>query len=214
MNKMRQLISLLVFNLLIVVNTIGSTMCEQTFKIHGKTEGKTGLLFFDVLISGECEKIESHILSLEPEKSRIWSRRADDYGLDSLIPILNEFTLDKEVFLQDSGGRYMLNDSAFVSLPVNDSTFKKKLFRLVEGGGSGDAAHWNRACPVNCKDLPQFSGVNAKLIYTCPRGIYKNYTFTQVIFYPKSNYLVIVTHQPFTAVGGDTNHGMLVFHLY
>ncbi len=214
MNVLGKLFSILIISLLVAGNAEGSSLCEQSFVVFGKTEGVTGLLFFDVLRGGECEMKESFILSLEPDKSRTWSRRADYFGSDSITAVLIELSLEDGVSLMDSSNKYVLNDSVIVTLPVYDSTFQKKLFRLVNDGGSGDAAQWNRECPVNCKDLPQFSGVNANLIYTYPGGIYKNYTFPEVIFFPKSNYLVIVTHKPITAVGGDTNHGMLVFHLY
>jgi len=213
MNIIGKLISMMAITLLIVFNSIGSSLCEHTFEIHGKTEGELGLLFFDVLLGGECGLKESFILALEPDKSRIWSRSADYYGTDSLNAVLNELSLDEEKSLRDSSGHYMLNDSTFITLPVYDSTFQKKLFRLCHDGPC-DAKHWNRECPVNCKDLPQFSGVSANLIYTYPGGIYKNYTFTEVIFYPNSNYLVIVTYQPLKSEGEDTNHGLLVFHLY
>lgn len=213
MNIVKMKITILVFMLSLAVNAIGSSLCEHTFEIHGKTEGEIGLLFFDVLLGGECGFKNSFIISLEPNKSRIWSRNVDYYGTDSLNTVLNSLSLEKDLSLRDSSGNYMLNDSAYVTLPVYDSTFQKKLFRLCQGGPC-DAKHWNRECPVNCKDLPQFSGISANLIYTYPGGIYKNYTFSEVIYYPKSNYLVIVSTQSLRANGGDTNHGMLIFHLF
>ena len=212
MNFLKLGITMLTITLLLIVNAIGSSLCEHTFEIHGKTDGEIGLLFFDVLLGGECGLKESFILSVEPDKSRVWTRSVDYYGTDSLNTVLNSLSLEKELSLRNSNGRYLLNDSAFVTFPVNDSTFQNKLFRLCYDGPC-DAKQWNRECPVNCKDLPQFSGVSANLIYTYPGGIYKNYTFTEVIYFPESSYLVIVVNQPLKSNGEDTNHGLLVFHL-
>lgn len=212
MKIIRKIITIFIITLFIVANTIGSSLCEHSFVVHCKTEGPQGLLFFDVLLSGACVSNTSYIISLETEQLKVWSRRADYYKPDSPFVALSGLSLEKKLLLKDSSGCYMLSDSAFVTLPVYDSTFQKKLFRLCHDGNC-DADHWNRECPVNCKDLPQFSGVSSNLIYTYPGGIYKNYTFTEVIYFPESSYLVIVTYQPLKSVGEDTNHGLLVFHL-
>lgn len=212
MNILKKIMGLSLLILLCISNTMGSSYCKHSFVIHGKTVGDRGLFFFDVLRGGECEGKESFILSLEPEKSNIWLRNADYYESDSISTVLSELNMEEKVSLKDSAGFYALNNSALVTLPVYDSTFKKKFVRLYDQGPC-DAKHWNSACPVNCKDLPQFKRVNAELIYTYPGGIYKNYTFSEVIYFPKSNYLVVVTYQPLEAIGGDTNHGLLIFHL-
>lgn len=212
MNSVKINITMLAIMFMLIVNATGSSLCDQSFVVHCKTEGPQGLLFFDVLVGGACGNNTSYIVSLEPKQSKVWSRRADYYKPDSPFVALSGLNLEKKLMLRESSGRYKLNDSAFVSLPEQDSTFRKKLIRLSHDGSS-DADHWNRECPVNCKDLPQFSGVNAQLVYTFPGGIYKNYTFSEVIYYPKSGYLVVVTYQPLKAVGGDTNHGLLIFHL-
>lgn len=213
MNSAKLNIAMLAITFMLIADVTSSSLCDQSFVVHCKTEGPQGLLFFDVIIGGACGDNTSYILSLEQDNSKVWSRRADYYAPDSPFVALSGHSLEKEKLLKESNGQYMFNDSAFVTLPVYDSTFQRKFFRLCHNG-SCDASRWNRECPVNCKDLPQFSGVSAKLIYTYPGGIYKNYTFSEVIYYPKSSYLVIVINQPLKAIGGDTNHGMLVFHLY
>lgn len=212
MKIIRKSFTLLAFTLLPIVNATASSLCDQSFVVHCKTEGPQGLLFFDVLVGGACGNNTSYIISLDSKQSKVWTRRADYYKPDSPFVALSGINLEKKLMLKESSGRYNLNDSAFVSLPEHDSTFRKKLIRMSHDGNS-DAHHWNRECPVNCKDLPQFNGVRANLIYTYPGGIYKNYTFSEVIYYPKSGYLVVVTYQPLKAVGGDTNHGLLIFHL-
>ncbi len=209
----KKIISSLVITIIISTYAMSSSICEHKFVIHGKTEGEYGLLFLDVLRGGECGLKESFIISLEHSKSKVWTRWADYYSNDSSISAMGALKYEEGITLRDSSGKYMISDTAFFTVPIFDSTFQATYRRIAPGGGLGTAKDWKKECLSNYFDLPQFTGVKAELIYTYHGGIYKNYTFSNVVYYPKSNYLVLVTNQPERATGMDTIHGLLIFHL-
>jgi len=190
---------------------ISATFCEQKFKVYGKTAGEHSILFWELFVGGECQNWTVNGLFLGNDKDYTMSIQ-DHNGSIWLPPFLETVPLEQGVKLADSSGKYFLRDSVFTTPPPDDISFLRHYSALVNEG-RGDAAQWYRECPVDCSDYPVFYGVNARLIYAYRDGIYKNYKFKEVLYYPDSGYIVFITDQPRVAMGHDTMHGFLVFKL-
>jgi hypothetical protein len=192
------------------VTAVGSTSCVQTFTIYGKTAGEHGVLMWDVSVDGECEFTTSYCLFLGNDRPYLLTTASS--AKDVFPQFLSEHRPEKSVMLRSSEGKHFISKSIYVTPPPSDSTFQRKFNKVINDGGR-DASDWYKACPVHCSDYPIFFGTDAKLVYEYRDGLYKNYAFSQVIFFPKSKYLVLVTDQPTRAVGLDTMHGLLVYKL-
>ncbi len=189
---------------------VGSTFCVQTFTIYGKTAGEHGALMWDVFIGGECESTTSYCLFLG--NARPYLLTTTGSAKDVFPEFLSENRPEKSKTLRSSESKYFISKGVYVTPPPPDSTFQRKFGKVINDGG-GNAWDWYKACPVNCSDYPVFFGTDAKLVYEYQGGLYKNYAFSQVIFFPKSKYLVLVIDQPTRAVGSDSMHGLLVYKL-
>lgn len=189
---------------------VGSSSCVQTFTIYGKTAGEHGVLMWDVFIDGECEFTTSYCLFLGSARTYLLTTTGS--AKDVFPQFLAEHRPEKSETLRRSEGKYFVGKGIYVTPPPPDSTFQRKFNKVINDGGR-NASDWYKACPVHCSDYPIFFGTDAKLVYEHPDGLYKNYAFSQVIYFPKSKYLVLVTDQPTRAVGLDTMHGFLVYKL-
>jgi hypothetical protein len=146
------------------------------------------------------------------ERSYVMTMRHDGGGKDWIPPLLADLPSEEGRILHDSSGVFRISDSVWFTAPPPDSTFARK-YALLANDGMGDARHWYRVCPVNCSDYPAFTGIEAELVYSHKRGLYKNYSISQAVYYSPSGYLVVVTNQPQKAIGLDTMHGLLIFRL-
>jgi hypothetical protein len=196
--------------LAVVVAAYGASSCEQFFTIYGKTKGDHGVLLWDVYVDGECEHYTSYCLFLGNDQPTLMTVGG---SAKSVFPqFLSEHHSEKAIVLTAIDGKCSIKRGISVAPPASDSTFSRK-FNKVIGDGGRNAYDWYKKCPVYCSDYPEFMGVDAKLVYQHVGGLYKNYSFSQVLYFPQSRYLVLVTNQPLRAAGLDSMHGLLVYRL-
>ncbi|MDH4156735.1 MAG: hypothetical protein OEW00_05610 [candidate division Zixibacteria bacterium] len=198
--------------LLLATTVLSATLCDQTFTIYGKTAGDHSIFWFDEYVGGECYFWEVNTVYLGYDRPYVMSMRHDGGGKDWVPQLLADLPSEAGTILKDSSGVFRINDSVSFTAPPPDSTFPRKHARLANDGPA-DARHWYRVCPVNCSDYPVFTGVEADLVYSHKRGLYKNYGISRAVYYAPSGYLVVITDQPQTAVGLDTMHGLLIYKL-
>jgi hypothetical protein len=198
---------------LVNISASAGSICKQTFTVYGKTTGPNSILAFREQIGGECESNNLFMILLYADSlPLIFSAGAPDGVSERVMSFLNAVGAEPADTVAEANGRFSLNDSVYFTLPPEDTTFAWKHGRLGNEG-KADAAHWRKKCPVNCQDYPNFVGAWATLLYEHKRGLYKNYTVSQCLWYSRSDILVIVTYQPRTAVGMDTMHGILIYRL-
>ena len=208
-----RIIAAMVTLLLVSVSASAASICEQTFTVFGKTIGANAILAFREEIGGECGLDNLFLIMLNVNVPGVVLSTYSPKGVGHRVTaFLNEVGTEYVDTVAEEHGRFTLNDSVYFTLPPEDTTFGRKHGRLTNEG-QADAAHWRRECPVNCQDYPNFVGTKATLLYEYKRGLYKNYTISQCLWYSKSNILVIITNQPMRAVGLDTMHGLLIYHL-
>lgn len=190
----------------------GTTNCVQHFTVMGKSRGVHCLLLVEDFVSGECESHYLHSILLglsRPFTAEVGARTSWQDDADKLLA---DMGAEPMIAVSDSGGRYFLSESTWVAPPPVDTTFLKK-FSAMANDGNGYPRAWYRECPVGCTDYPVFSGVEIELAYEFKGGIYKNYSFSDVLFFPESGYLVLVVNQPILADGLDSMHGFFVYRI-
>jgi len=191
--------------------TLTATLCDQTFTIHGKTSGENAMLFWSVVLGGECEGyIRGFVLVLGDTITPILTTQK--WGMDWVPRLFKDISEEKSIKIEETDGRYVINDTVWIEPPAEDTTFPRKFGTVINRGGDGPK-DWYRECPVNCSDYPIVHGCAAAVVYSYEGGLYKNYSFKDLLYYPESGYLVVITDQPLKAVGLDTMHGLLVLRL-
>lgn len=189
----------------------GASFCDQTFTIHGKTKGDHSLLFWDEYRGGECGEWFGCALVLGDSVTPVMTFAAGRQTW--MASLLADLPTEEGVHIEASDGVYWLNDSVWIEPPTEDTTFTSKFSGLINGESYGDAGGWHRMCSSNCDDYPVVRGCVADVVYSYEGGVYKNYIFKEVLYFPESRYVVVITDQPLMAVGGDTLHGLLVLRL-
>jgi len=210
---MRQTIVLLALLCIIPVseNPVASLFCFQTFTVYGKTAGEHSILFWDMEVGGDCSSDTTFALFLGDGNACVMTDRLNS---KEFVPqFLSEVGSEKSVILTDSSGIYRIADAVYFTVPATDTTFLATFSRLNTLGAMGSGRDWCRDSPVNCIDDPVFHGTRATLIYRYAEGLYKNYRFTQVTYFPESKYLVLEVDPPVVADGRHTMRGLLVYRL-
>jgi len=193
--------------LVLASTALSSSLCDQTFTVYGKTKGENSLLFWEVIRGGACEG--GYGCSLVLGDSVVPVMTFNSGGGTWITRLFTDLPVEKAVKIEPSEGAYKINDSISIDPPPEDTTFVRKFSSLMRADPKG----WYRACPVNCSDYPIVHGCQSQVVYAYKGGVYKNYQFKDVIYYPESNYIVIVTDQPAKTTGLDTMHGLLVIRL-
>jgi hypothetical protein len=206
------LLSLVLLISLSPVSAKCSTNCVQHFSVCGKARGEHGLLLIENYISGECEQHVLYLMVLGLERPIVGRAWSDTGWSAESRKALAEMGSEQMIVLTDSGGRFYLSDSIWVSPPPPDTTFPRK-FRAMSNVGAGYPEYWYRHCKEDCSDYPVFTGTDAELVYVCKDGLYKNYSFSGGAYFPESGYLVLIVNQPELANGPDTMHGFLVYRI-
>lgn len=198
---------------LILSNSYSATSCKQEFHIFGKTPGDTCMLYVSEFRPG-CgyDKVTSYHLLDDTVVPFVWESAVGNQDTTWISRFLDLLGTERMVAVKDSLGIFRLEDSISFSLPEKDSTFERRFDDLM--GRTGATGYdWLREYKQDCLDEPKFAGVDARLLYRHPRGIYKNYSILLAVWFPDSRYLVLIIHQPKLAAGEDTNHGLLIYRL-
>lgn len=196
----------------IPVITHASSLCHQIFDILGKTAGEQSVLLFTVELTNECERTTMYAALLTSDSAIVLSK---DEATDPAWPVtfLSGNETEQPIVFDSGLTEYVFGNGWTLSPPVYDSTFEST-WREFSSRGYGGLREWYWHCPTDCADLPVFTNCDARLAYRYGGGLYKNYHFSKVLWYPDSHVLVCVVLQPMLAEGMDSMHGLLVYHLY
>ncbi len=205
----------LIFLILILVSASSqidaSSCCDQTFTIYGKTQGEYSILLWDLLIGGDCYSWYTYVFLFSPDTVRQFMAEYGKGGAGWAYDFIANNDEEPIDTLESDGGVYHLNSQISVLQPPVDSTFDDKMKRLADECYGADI--WYKKCPVNCIDYPVFEGCDAKLLYYYKKGLYKNYALKAVYFFPVSNLVIILTNQPYVAIGLDRMDGILIYKI-
>lgn len=194
------------------VITHASSLCHQIFEILGKTTGEQSVLLFSIELTGECERKTSYAALLSPDTAVVLSKGEGNLFIWPAVWLAGR-ELEQPIIFDSGLTQYDLGNGWILSPSVHDSNFEST-WREFISRGYGGLREWYWHCPTDCEDLPIFTNCVARLAYRYGGGLYKNYHFSKVLWYPDSRVLVCVVHQPQYAVGMDTMHGLLIYHLY
>jgi len=196
-----------------VTNSHATTFCEQEIFLLFKSKGKTCTFWLGENVFGECQYshiiqilISQHVITtfLKLEKVNDWEKIKQ--GLSSFSqeqPI--QLTNEKGVFFIDYPGKNVIEPKR------NDEL--AELFREHISNGGSNGKSWNEHMGIDGICLPQCNGLQAKLVYFYPAGLYVNYRISKVYHFKSSRYLLILTTNPMTANGFDTMHGFLILDI-
>lgn len=204
----------------------GTTNCNQTFSFLSLSlSGRFGdepVFWIVEDVGGECQY--SNILQIVPSKLRDnlidtslkeykkwgWLRK----GLMSVesepyikLSLSNGIWKEKENILKiRSPFRSIKFDTLADNYVINGLEINKTHLGMDRSGKL-----WNENYGMKGIMLPRIEGLDAKLVYYYPKGLYVNYKISKVYYFANLNYLLVFTYQPKLANGLDTMHGFLIF---
>jgi hypothetical protein len=94
--------------------------------------------------------------------------------------------------------------------PSQDLQAKFAKWKKAVGFG---AWYWNRDEGISGIVMPEIRGGDLKLISFYPQGLYYNYRFERVCYFPRSGYVFIITHNDRYADEFDSENGYLLLRL-
>jgi hypothetical protein len=100
--------------------------------------------------------------------------------------------------------------SWFIKIPSIDSA---QLKWLQEKCPEFDGRWWNCKYGIDGISLPSFEGIDVKLVYYYPDGVYFDYKISKAYYFVRSGYILLFTKQPRLADGFDTRHGFLLLKI-
>ncbi len=203
---MRALIALLTI-LAIATRAHPTNPCQQEFELLGKTTGEPSVLRFIEHRFGACEMKINVSLYLTGERPAV-VMDYKSYWTDSLFKARSH---EEPVRIDVHHGIAGIDDSITVHAPEADSATAELWKHYIQTGGYEPTYFVD--CTTNCIDEPLFDGAEFEPVYIHPSGFYKNYSLARLFYYPKSGYLVILTHQPTEFYYQNTLHGLLVYKL-
>ena len=189
-----------------------ATLCDQDYKVLTKTPGAKCILIYRVDIGGECQGGYTHFLFIAGDETQ-HCEQYEGYRSESwFLKIFETFPTEVPDSAEIEDSVIHLTEIIDIVPPPFDSATADKFDGTPQDIG-GDLKYWYEHCGQDCVDQPLFTEVPAKLIYYDKGGLYKNYKISQVLHYRESGYVVVSTHQPMKAVGLDSMHGLMIFHL-
>ncbi len=212
MNKLSKKILLILGISLSISGVPKTTFCEQEFLFFFKTRYDEHTLWIGENRYGECGRSnlwqvfvpnDSLVIAKKTEMKRfndwMWAEKLQ-LTLEEEKPLRLTDEDDKGCGFKDLGIR------------VNNPKLNEKLEDLFMRDFAQDCAlQWTQATGRDGMDLPELKGLNGKLLYYYPMGLYFNYKITEAYLFPVSKLLLVFTRNPRRCVGGDTMHGFLVF---
>ncbi|MFH1335006.1 MAG: hypothetical protein ABII96_00655 [Candidatus Zixiibacteriota bacterium] len=197
--------------------SFAASNCEQSFtlfaltKIPSPTQDQ-GIFWITKDVGGEC--LGSYLIqvSISTEQVVSCSTPLMGYGeWDWLKEGVKHMQRQPLIELKEKEGAWYCSTASFqVMSPSADSLMLASFHKASYEGNEGQ---WISEHGEEAVSLPNFEGVNAKLIYYNKGGLYIGYKISKALFFPHSGFLLVFTIQPLLASGLDTMHGFLIFSL-
>jgi hypothetical protein len=191
-----------------------ATNCEQSFTFLLATSGQEPVFWIIVDVSGECW--DSRLIQIVLENTKdtaIYSSLGypGDWNWRWLRERIKGVVCQPAIELKNQNGLWGIPGLPwYIKDPPPDST----LFRLFqEEYNVGRERSWNMIFGLKGISLPSLEGIDVKLVYYYPRGVYIGYTLSKAYYFPQSGYILVFINQPRMASGLDTMHGFLLLKI-
>ncbi len=195
--------------------SIPATFCDQTFTVFGKTAEEPSIIMWELHTGGECESWHINVMFLHRGEPISLSGSHAGSNDEWVGDFLRTQQIEEMITIPGSNDTIYIDDSIYFLPPGPDTAFTRIWNEEVIHEGSDLPAlhHSCRKQDVTFTDEPVFYGIAAERIYHFGGGLYKDYSFKEAVYFPQSNYLIIMTNQPLVMPGMNRLDGMLIYKL-
>lgn len=212
MKKLLKQMLLLLAVGLSVSATPKTTFCEQELLFFFKTRYDENTLWIGENRYGECSSSNLWQVFVPNDSAVVAKKTTMKRFNDWMWAEKLQMTMDEEKPLQLTDEDEKGCGFKDLGIRVNNPKFNKNLDDLFTRDFTHDCAlQWTQATGQDGIDLPELKGLDGKLLYYHPMGLYFNYQVTKAYLFPVSKLLLVFTRNPRRCTGGDTMHGFLIF---
>jgi len=188
-----------------------ATNCEQTFTFLARTAGSHPVFWIGESVSGQCSQSYLHLLALSgPKVYGITSKLVLQKNWNWLGEAMKRFDTEQPLLLRKIGNLWKPKSARWtVKAPPENPALMNKFENLVIKKGRS-LADWNHPGKTQNVVPPLLDKISAEPLYYYPNGLYVNYSIAKVLYFPRSGFLLLFTHQHKVAVGLDTMHGFIL----
>lgn len=188
-----------------------TTNCDQSFTFVGRTKGSNPVFWIGEDVGGECFQSYLHLLAVSGSKVNVITsdlELQDDW--EWLLEGMKRFDLEVPLELVKKIAAWGPKTAKWtVTAPLKNDKLMAEFDNDVIQKGQA-LSDWNRVRKLKGVDLPVLDKISAQALYFHPGGLYVNYSISKVLYFAKSGYILVFTHQDKPAVGLDTMHGFIL----
>jgi len=191
-----------------------ATNCNQSFTFLLATADSNSVFWIAEDVGGECW--DSRLIQIVLENTKdtaIYSRLGypGSWNWRWLGERIKGVVCQPAIELRNENGMWGVPGLPWrVKVPLPDSA----LFKLFqEEFNAGRERSWNMIYGIKGINIPSVEGIDIKLAYYYPEGVYIGYTISKAYYFPQSRYILVFINQPRMASGLDTMHGFLLLKI-
>ncbi len=192
--------------------TPGVGGCDQQYNFFMKAQF-SDLFWIGESLGGNCLSSTLVQVLLSPgSEPQVISLNLTDYNRWYWVESADGY-LRKELVVELEK-RKECYESRSSKLKVKPPAYNNEMMRIYrEQLNSACAETFNNAVGKTGIKLPTVTGREVELLYFHPKGLYFNYDLAGAYYFPDSQYLLVLTHQPIKCMGNNTNHGFMILKL-
>lgn len=191
-----------------------ATSCKQSFTFLLATAESNPVFWIVEDVSGECWYSRLIQITVENTKDTAIYLPLGGHGSWNwrwLEKKMKHIVCQPAIELENQNGVWSIPGLSWhIEAPPSDSA----LLRLFqEEYNAGRERSWNVKYGIKGINVPSLEGIDSKLVYYYPDGLYIDYTISKMYYFPHSGYALLFTNQPRLASGLDTMHGFLLLKI-
>jgi hypothetical protein len=194
--------------------SLATTKCQQTFMFLAQTQSswRDPVIWIVEDINGACwttNLIQVVLRGEEPFVINTSLKGYKDWGW--LKEGTERMRTERFVELENDSGTWRDKTGAWHLKAPAFSQEMADLWKKELRQHMSHAPEWHQVYGLEGVMLPEFYERQWNLLYYYPTGLYINYDIDMAYYFPKSEHLLVFTHQPVSASGLDTMHGFMLF---
>ena len=188
-----------------------TTNCNQSFTFLCAAANQSRVLWIVEDVGGECWCSRLIQVVAKDDYASTTYTRFRDYGSWTwLQESIKHIVQEPVIRLEKQNGAWIIPGTSWrIAVPPPDTTQLRML--QEETFASGEA--WNSKYGIEGISAPYVEGLNTKIIYYHPEGLYVDYKISKAYYFRHSRYILVFTNQPRLASGLDTMHGFLLLKI-
>ena len=192
-----------------------TTNCTRSYEFLGLTRCDNLVVWLAQRLAGECQSSNLIVIQVLGDTGSartmfIGDEAQSGFAKTALAQFPGESSSLKVELIDDW---IPLDSTLSIKHPTARELALDSMEHVFDSTYDNHAWIWSKYAGNTAIDQPWIKGGELKLISYDPNGLYLDYRFKEVFYFPESRLLLIFTNQPRIASGLDQMHGYLLFRV-